>query len=404
MSQKKTSDGIHFIKEFFKNSTNKSMNDLVFYAKEKNLTDVEILFLAKGLSKSGHQINFKNLANICDIPSTGGPSSLSTLLCPLFLRILGNTVLKLGVPGRPAGGIDVLAQISGYNTNPNIDEVKRWIKSSGYVHFEASDRFAPLDAKLFQFRKENNLLNIPSLVIASILSKKLSVGLNYVGLDIRVSKFGNFGKTWDDARQNGRQFNRVANIAGIKSKCFITNGSVPQQSYIGRGESLVAINKIFTNNIDSHLKKHIGQCFFMAYSTASEKNTDIFSINSIKEEFIKNLNIQGASFDSFKQIVNTTEENHKYQILALEEGILSVDLEKIRISIVKIQYQNNGTSYPDPCGVILKAMPNEYICKYDIICTFRCEVKSKEQFERDLKNSFSVMPQIVSSLEFEEIL
>ncbi len=61
---------------------------------------------------------------VADVASTGGPSSLSTLLSPLFLRAGGAVVPKLGVPGRPAGGIDCLAQIPGYRTELSAQEVE----------------------------------------------------------------------------------------------------------------------------------------------------------------------------------------------------------------------------------------------------------------------------------------
>lgn len=380
-----------------------NMYELTSYALHHDLNDDEILYLAYGLADSGDRIRLKNKSDVCDIPSTGGPSSLSTLICPLLLKILGNNVLKLGIPGRPAGGIDVLAQISGYNINPDLNQINKWINRTSYVHFLASKKFTPLDAILFQYRKETNTINIPALVIASLLSKKIAVGLNYMGLDIRVSSFGNFGKTWDEARQNGKRFNKIANLAGIQSKCFLTNGNNPQQPYIGRGEAILALHKIFTKNTNPLMEKHLEHCFSMANSISLNKSSNGYSISSLSDAFSENIRIQGGQISSFTQIAKEVDEQHKYNIRASRNGILSIDLGKIRNAILTIQAKSNDV-FPDTCGVVLKFMPNTNIAKEDIICTFRCETRYKEEFENDLQISFGTTLNITDLTEFEEVL
>lgn len=388
---------------FFRYPNEANMNVLISYSRKYDLCDHEILYLANGLANSGDRIRLENDMKVCDIPSTGGPSSLSTLLCPLFLKILGNNVIKLGVLGRPAGGIDILSQITGYKINPDLKTLYEWINCSSYVHFIASENFTPLDALLFQYRKRTNTIDIPSLVIASLLSKKIAVGLNYVGLDIRVSSFGNFGKTWDEARQNGVRFNKIANLAGIQVKCFLTNGNIPQQPYIGRGESILALQKIFAGNFDIYLEKHLEHCFSMANSISIHKSSNGYSLNSLSEAFFENIRIQEGLISSFTQIAETVNEQHKYHIYARENGVLTIDMEQIRRAILNIQSKSHDL-FPDNCGLILKVTPNKYIDKGEIICSFRCDDQYKEVFENDLKSSFGTSRQTIDLNDFEEII
>jgi pyrimidine-nucleoside phosphorylase len=384
------------IRNFLSDNSEINMTDLINHVIKNDLNDNEIVLLAKGLAESGATFSFQDDI-ICDIPSTGGPASLTTLICPLFLKLLGCKILKLGVPGRPAGGIDVLSQIEGFNNNPNSDEVKKWLDESRYVHILANDSFTPADAILFEFRKRNSALNIPSLVIASLLSKKLAVGLKSLGLDVRVSEFGNFGATDDEAKENCLRFNKISSLLGINSKCFITNGNLPQQPFIGRGEALLAFKYFFFNIENAYLKKHISQCLSMALSLSPGRIIN-FSYTDIKNCFFENIEIQGGKIKSFFEIIENVEANHIYTITSSKSGFLSIDLLKIRNTIVKIQNSYNHIQFPDPCGIILKRMPSEFVQKGEIICTLRCEGGFSNNFIRDINSAVYIYDNNLTSV------
>lgn len=281
---------------FSDNQTKETASDLIDVAKRSSLSYPEIADLAIRLAKSGTILGDVPAGPIFDVPSTGGPGSLSTLLIPLILAATARKVLKLTVPGRPAGGIDCLAQLDGYRIEPEIGDLKTWAKVGLYVHILANERFAPLDAFLFDFRKASGNLAIPSLVIASILSKKIAMGITDVALDIRISNFGNFGTTWEEARSNADHFNGVAHALGMKSRCFLSNGFYPQQPFFGRGESLVALRKIFDDADCRHLKAHLDNCYAMALSMiGSADGVPEISRKALQTEFAANLTLQGSS-------------------------------------------------------------------------------------------------------------
>lgn len=389
------------ITNFLEDHSETNMHALVDYIRDFDLTNSEIVLLSNGLAHSGFTCSFSE-RKIYDIPSTGGPASLSTLLCPLFLKILGNNVLKLGVPGRPAGGIDVLSQIECYNVNPNISQIEKWLNENKYVHFLANQNFTPADEILFRFRKKNNALDIPALVISSLLSKKIAVGLTHVGLDIRVSKFGNFGKNWDEARQNGMRFNKIASMLGIQSKCFLTNGDIPQQPYIGRGESILGLNKIFTNKAEDYLLEHLEQSFNMANSISTNKSRKGYFIDDVRAAFYNNIKSQGGLIASFINIAENIDSQHKFNIYASENGFLNINLEVLRESILNVQ-SISKEKYPDNCGIILKSRSNSYLRCGEIICTYRCENQHKETFEENLNKAFTFSPHKININKFEVI-
>lgn len=381
------------------------MKELIREAKQNDISDEEIAYLALCLARSGRIISACKEKRIrADIASTGGPASLTTLLCPLFLRAFDFIVPKLGVPGRPAGGIDVLAQIAGYQYH--LDEPKLYdiLLDTGYAHFLGSDRYAPLDSILFNFRKSHGALDIPSLVIASILSKKIALGVQVVGLDIRVALHGNFGSSIQTARENAKRFCHVAQLMGCKATCFLTNNQIPSQPFIGRGEALLALSNIFSDHIPGWLQEHVDMCFAMALSLVNEIKQRP-SPNELLSIFSANLQAQGTSLEVFNQLVDKIKKEHRYQIYAIDDGFVYVDLHRIRDVIIKFQAQaaNENNPFPDPCGVILEKPPGRYVSRGELIASIRISESMTTQFKGIFENIIKVQPIPQNGVLFEEV-
>lgn len=68
--------GSSIIDVFLDVQDERSMRNLISYARQNELTDSEVLSLAVGLSQSGEVINILEGTSLYDIPSTGGPTSL----------------------------------------------------------------------------------------------------------------------------------------------------------------------------------------------------------------------------------------------------------------------------------------------------------------------------------------
>ena len=235
---------------------------LVRHVSRRNLEPHEVASLAIKIADSGFSLPASASA-AADIPSTGGPSSLSTLVCPLFLNSKGFTVPKLGIPGRPAGGIDVLGTIPGYKTNLSYEDVLQCLKECQYAYFVAGGAFVPLDLRIFRVRQEAGAQDNPYLVAASLIAKKLAASVTHVRLDVRVGPHGNFGRTLEEARSNAMMFNTVARIVGLDSGCYLSDARAVYQPFIGRGEALVALDDLFNDRASLWLKEHIQNCWEM---------------------------------------------------------------------------------------------------------------------------------------------
>lgn len=360
-------------------------------------SDEEIAELAFCLSRSGSTIGELKGINSADIPSTGGPSSLSTILCPLYLRAFGYVVPKLGIPGRPAGGIDVMAQIPGYKIDFSTDEIRRLLHKSGYVHFLASRTYVPLDAKIFSYRKQFGKINIPELAISSLLSKKLAVSVSLVGLDVRIAQHGNFGTSYEVAEINSKRLCRIAKLVGIRAVCLLSNADKPYQPFIGRGEALVALYNIITNQADPWLKQHDVACYAMAKRLVEIDDKACYQLiypicDDLREVLANNLDAQGSSFEKFINYALMIRDSHKNEIRSHKKGFFCFDINSLRTLLVDLQkkYISKNNQFPDPCGIILKRRPGEYVSKGDVIATFRCDGAIYDIMLAGLKSAISM--------------
>lgn len=369
------------VETFINEGSEHSMNALVTHAKENTLSENEIARLAHRMAESGTVMNFRESYKCVDIPSTGGPSSLSTILCPLFIVLLGYRVPKLAVPGRPAGGIDIMAQIPDYRTSIGQNEINEILDECGYAHFLATDNFAPRDGTFYAYRKRIGAINMPELAIASLLSKKVAVGLRRIGLDIRVAPQGNFGSSWDEAKAYAQKFIRTAKLLGIKATCFLTNGMVPYQPYIGRREALTALNHVLEDSCDEWLQKHVMTCFAMAKTvTNTDKTIDCLSHENLKQVFSAHLQAQGTDYERFLARVNEVRSFARETIYANRDGFIIVDLLSLRNGIVKAQnkFSTSHLFFPDPMGIILLKNTGDYVKKGEPIATVRYHSELKD--------------------------
>ena len=341
-------------------SEDKDIARMVTYASQNGLALNEVASLAKKLAFTGSSL--PGSANTtADVPSTGGPSSLSTLICPLFLRLKGFTVPKLAVPGRPAGGVDVLATVPGYKTDLNRDEVIRCLEQCQYAHFRAGNDFVPLDARMFAIRQKMGSQNNPHLVIASLISKKLAASVVRVRLDVRVGPHGNFGRTIQEARVNARMFNNVARIVGLDSACYLTDAEALYQPYIGRGEALVALDALFNDQASKWLAEHIQTCWEMTETlTVSGPYPGGSALRRI---FADNLAAQGSGIREFGLRVDEVRGSNKETIRARSSGYLRIDISKLRGLLVQAQasFPSERTLFFDPCGIELLCRPGQEV-------------------------------------------
>lgn len=325
--------------------------------------------LAIRLAASGARLAPRIRAT-ADLASTGGPTSLSTILCPPMLAAAGWEVPKLGVPGRPAGGVDVLAGIDGYRVSLDEREVERVLHACRYAHIDAGTEFAPADAELFRYRQTVGAQAVPDLAIASLLSKKLAMAVGRVGLEVRVASHGNFGATLEEARAAAMRFSAVAHALGLDPVCILTDATRPFQPYIGRGEALLALRMVLDKEEDSWLASHVADCGAMA-AIVGGKAVVFVDRATFADVVASNVLAQGGSMEALRQRAAEVERAHIYRVAAPASGNVVYDLGAVRSALIAAQGAPSK-GWADDSGVVLRVRPGVPIQEGTTLMTARC--------------------------------
>lgn len=200
--------------------------------------DMEIderVALTLAMRDSGTVLDWSRLDGpVIDKHSTGGVGDNVSLMLGPILAACGAYVPMISGRGlgHTGGTLDKFDAIEGYTTNPDVETLRRVVEDVGCAIIGQTDDLAPADRRLYAIRDVTATVENISLITASILSKKLSAGLDALILDVKVGS-GAFMKSIDDATGLAESLVTVANGAGMKTGTLLTDMNEPLASAAG---------------------------------------------------------------------------------------------------------------------------------------------------------------------------
>ena len=365
------------------------LDEVIASARDADITPQEIATLTRKLAHSGETMALG--INATDVASTGAPGSLSTMLGPLICRAMGSEVRKITVPGRPAGSLDVFMDLKGYRADLTRAEAERVLEKSGFVQILAGRAWAPLDAQLFVRRQLRQAQAVPSLVIASILAKKLAAGIGRFALDVRSGPQGNFGATGAEAQQNAAQLALVARLVGIGAHHQVSDATNLGQPYIGRGEAIVALDAVANGDgRDAWLTSHVQECISLA--TLATGRVCQLEPEAVFSVLMAHLDAQGAVPGSWQRRVQAVQTSPTLPITAHRDGTFRLNVELMRTLLTSAQAHaaTETRPFPDPCGLHLLCRPGSSVSKDQPLALFRYEKRLPTAAWPEMERAFTV--------------
>ena len=190
----------------------------------------ESIQLTKAMVDVGDQLEWTT-DTVADKHSIGGvPGNRVTPIIIPIIAANGITIPKTSSRAitSPAGTADTMEAIA--DVSFPVERIKEIVeKTNGCLVWGGAVNLSPVDDKIIEAEYPLSL-DPEGQVIASVLSKKRSVGSNHVIIDLPYGKGSKLGDI-EAARDLGRKFKIVGSKLGMNIRCTITRGDQP----IGRG-------------------------------------------------------------------------------------------------------------------------------------------------------------------------
>lgn len=184
----------------------------------------ETVSLSIAMRDSGDVLRWNLPGPVIDKHSTGGVGDkVSLMLAPILAACGGFVPMIAGRGlGHTGGTLDKLDSIPGYTTLCDNDTFKKTVKEIGCAIIGQTGNLAPADKKIYAIRDVCGTVESIPLITASILSKKLAAGLEYLVMDLKCGS-GAFMDNQNDAEALARSIVDVANGAGTKTTAVLTD-------------------------------------------------------------------------------------------------------------------------------------------------------------------------------------
>ena len=165
---------------------------------------------------------------IADKHSTGGVGDVVSLMlgpmvaaCGVFVPMVAGRGL-----GHTGGTVDKLESIPGFCAFPENEKLQSIVQEVGVAIVGQTAELAPADRRLYSIRDVTATVESIPLITASILSKKLSAGLDALVMDVKVGS-GAFMPTLERSLELANSIVAVGNAAGMKTSAVLTDMSQP---------------------------------------------------------------------------------------------------------------------------------------------------------------------------------
>jgi len=201
----------------------------------QGMTDAETEALTRVMLGSGLVLDLTAIdGKKVDKHSTGGVGDKISLICAPVAAAAGVPVPMISGRGlgHTGGTLDKLESIPGFSTDFGPGEFERLVSEVGMAIVGQSPDMAPADRKMYALRDVTATIECPPLIVGSILSKKLSAGLDALVLDVKVGR-GAFMKDVDSARRLAEQLIETASRLGLRARALLTRMDSPLGETVG---------------------------------------------------------------------------------------------------------------------------------------------------------------------------
>ncbi len=187
----------------------------------------ERVALTLAMRDSGEVLDWRTFdltGPVLDKHSTGGVGDVVSLLLGPMVAACGGFVPMISGRGlgHTGGTLDKFDAIPGYRTAPELALFRKVVKEVGVAIIGQTAQLAPADKRIYSVRDVTATVESVAMITASILSKKLSAGLQALVMDVKVGS-GAFMPTLGKSQELAASIVGVGNGAGMRTSALLTD-------------------------------------------------------------------------------------------------------------------------------------------------------------------------------------
>jgi len=198
-----------------------------------------------------------------------------------------------------------LESIPGFRTDLTVEEAKAQLQEHVLVFIGQSDRVAPADGKLYALRDVTATVESIALIASSIMSKKLSEGLDALVLDVKVGS-GAFIKKQVDARRLAQMMVGIGRRVDKRVQALITDMNQPLGYAVGNALEVMEVSQTLMNQGPPDLTRLsielAARMIFLAKITPTLEDARHLAENKL---------VDGSGYRKFKQVIQAQGGNPK---------------------------------------------------------------------------------------------
>ena len=197
---------------------------MAVYFKDMNMDERVAFTLA--MRDSGQVLEWRSLdlpGPVLDKHSTGGVGDVVSLMLGPMIAACGGYVPMISGRGlgHTGGTLDKFDSIPGYCTVPDPALFRTVVRDIGVAIIGQTAQLAPADKRFYSIRDTTATVESVAMITGSILSKKLSAGLDALVMDVKVGS-GAFMPTYDKSVELAESIVAVGNGAGTRTSALLT--------------------------------------------------------------------------------------------------------------------------------------------------------------------------------------
>jgi thymidine phosphorylase len=197
---------------------------MAVYFNDMNMDERVAFTLA--MRDSGQVMEWRSMnlpGPIVDKHSTGGVGDVVSLMLGPMIAACGGFVPMISGRGlgHTGGTLDKFDAIPGYCTVPDLALFRTVVKDVGVAIIGQTAQLAPSDKRFYSIRDTTATVESVAMITGSILSKKLSAGLDALVMDVKVGS-GAFMPTYDKSVELAQSIVDVGNGAGTRTSALLT--------------------------------------------------------------------------------------------------------------------------------------------------------------------------------------